>query len=152
VGHVSQCKLLALFCRASSLRSTTQSRDTGDFLAAAGWPRIGGLRRVRFGFCWDQFGAPADFGRVVSGPGNPVARQRRLFQTETRFDNGDWAATEHLALTGQFRGKVAESDHAHSEGEPKRVSLGSKPACSRLLDSNLCPKKRVVYSDWPQSG
>src|SRR5262249_16178190 len=66
--------------------TTTHSREPGDFPETSKRPALGGLRRRRFGLRGDLFRPGGDFGRVVSGRGNPVSRKRRPSSAETRFE------------------------------------------------------------------
>jgi hypothetical protein len=52
---------------------TTHSFEPRDFPETARVPAIGGLLRLRFGLRGDRLWPEGDFGRFVSGPGNPVS-------------------------------------------------------------------------------
>jgi hypothetical protein len=70
----------------SPLGPTTHSFEPRGFPETSKRPAIGGLRRRRFGLRGDLFRPGGDFGRVVSGPRNPVSRKRRPLSAETRFE------------------------------------------------------------------
>src|SRR4029434_3785433 len=64
---------------------TTHSSEPRDFPETFKRPAIGGLRRRRFGLRGDLFRPGGIFGRLVSGPRNPVSRKRRPSSAETRL-------------------------------------------------------------------
>ena len=100
---------------------------------------------ARFGLRGDPFWPGGDFGRVVSGP-----QESRFPETETVFSRDSFECrgyragkTQHLALTGPFRGQVAESGHAHSVGET--------PIDGRLDEVGREERERDRHVDLPHA-
>jgi hypothetical protein len=100
--------------------TTTHSFEPRDFPETSKRPGIGGLRRRRFGLRGDLFRPGGDFGQVVSGPRNPVSRQRRPIVAQRLGSNGELlrGQAEHLVLAGPFGRQVGEADNAHAMREP----------------------------------
>jgi hypothetical protein len=68
--------------------ATTHSFEPRDFPETAKKPAIGGLSRLRFGRCRDDFWPEGDFGQFVSGPRNPVSPMQDVLEAGVSSEAG----------------------------------------------------------------